>query len=97
MALSLILHHLSALEAEDEKRFFEAIFQIAPEHWQVSKTVTLAETGVSPAYLRDHLVRCLPPALRPETEILVTHVSADAAWNALPAVGEQWVRDALAP
>ena len=97
MPLSLILHDLSALDPEDEKRFFESIFQIAPEHWQVSKGATLAETGVSPAYLRDHLVRTLPPAVRKATQLLVTHVSADAAWNALPAVGEQWVQHALAP
>lgn len=97
MPLSLILHDLSALDPEDEKRFFEAIFQIAPEHWQVSKAATLAETGVSPSYLRDHLVRTLPVAQRRATQLLVTHVSADTAWNALPAEGEQWVRDALAP
>ncbi|MFC7475291.1 hypothetical protein ACFQS7_13055 [Dankookia sp. GCM10030260] len=97
MPLSLILHDLSALEADDEKRFFESIFQIAPEHWQVSKSATLAETGVSPAYLRDHLVRTLPVPMRAVTQLFVTHVSADAAWNMLPAVGEQWVQDALAP
>ena len=97
MPLSLILHDLSALDPDDQKRFFESIFQIAPEHWQVSKGATLAETGVSPAYLRDHLVRTLPPAARKATQLLVTHVSADAAWNALPAVGEQWVQDAMAP
>lgn len=97
MALSLILHDLPALEPEDEKRFFESIFQIAPEHWQVAKGATLAETGVSPAYLRDHLLRALPPAARGATQLLVTHVSADAAWHALPSAGEQWVRDALAP
>jgi hypothetical protein len=97
MPLSLILHDLSALDPEDEKRFFESIFQIAPEHWQVSKGATLAETGVSPAYLRDHLIRTLPAPLRETTLLMVTHVSADAAWNALPAAGEQWVRDALVP
>lgn len=97
MPLSLILHDLSALDPEDEKRFFEAIFQIAPEHWQVSKAATLAETGISPAYLRDHLVRTLPVSKRKETQLLVTHVSPDSAWNALPAVGERWVQDALAP
>jgi hypothetical protein len=97
MPLSLILHDLSALDPEDEKRFFESIFQIAPEHWQVSKGATLAETGVSPAYLRDHLLRTLPPAVRGTTQLLVTRVSADAAWHALPAAGEQWVQDALAP
>lgn len=97
MPLSLILHDLSALEPDDEKRFFESIFQIAPEHWQVSKGATLAETGVSPTYLRDHLVRTLPPAMRGTAQLLVTHVSADAAWNALSPAGETWLQDALAP
>jgi hypothetical protein len=97
MPLSLILHDLSALDADDEKRFFESIFQIAPEHWQVSKGATLAETGVSPAYLRDHLIRTLPATKRAATQLFVTHVVTDAAWNALPPEGEQWVRDALAP
>jgi hypothetical protein len=96
MPLSLILHDLSALAPDDEKRFFESIFQIAPEHWQVSKGATLAETGVSPAYLRDHLVRTLPVSVREVTQLLVTHVSVDAAWNALPVVGEQWLQEALA-
>ena len=97
MPLSLILHDLSALDADDEKRFFESIFQIAPEHWQVSKDATLVETGVSPVYLRDHLVRTLPVSARGVTQLLVTQVSTDTAWNALPAAGEQWVQDALAP
>ena len=97
MPLSLILHDLSALDADDEKRFFESIFQIAPEHWQISKGATLAETGVSSAYLRDHLVRTLPVSVREVTQLLVTQVSTDAAWNALPAAGEQWVQDAMAP
>ena len=66
-------------------------------HWQVSKGATLAETSVSPAYLRDHLVRTLPADMRKVTPLLVTHVSADTAWNALPAVGVQWLQDALAP
>jgi hypothetical protein len=71
--------------------------QIAPEHWRVTKSATLVETGVSPAYLRDHLMRMMPAARRPDTLLLVTHVPADAAWNALPEAGEQWLRDALAP
>ncbi|RAI60774.1 hypothetical protein [Roseicella frigidaeris] len=97
MALSLILHDLAALESEDETRFFEAIFQIAPEHWRLSAGATLLETGVSPSYLRDHLLRALPEPLRSMTQLLVTRVSADAAWNGLPTVGEQWLKDALAP
>lgn len=97
MALSLILHDLSALDPDDERRFFEAIFQIAPEHWRVSDGATFAETGVSPAYLRDHLVRALPADRRSGTQVLVTRVGPGASWNALPAEGEQWLRDMLAP
>lgn len=97
MALSLILHDLAAIEADDETRFFEAIFQISPEHWRLSAGATLLETGVSPSYLRDHLLRALPEALRGMTQLLVTRVSGDTAWNGLPAVGEQWLKDALAP
>ena len=52
---------------------------------------------MSGVYLRDHLLRSLPVAARGTTQLLVTHVSADAAWNALPAVGEQWVQDVLSP
>jgi hypothetical protein len=96
MALSLILHDLSALEPDDEKRFFEAIFQIAPEHWRVSQGATLLETGVSPGYLRDHLVRVLPAERRSGTQLLVTRIAADTAWNALPVEGEEWLRDTLA-
>ena len=95
MPLSLILHDLGGLDPEDEKRFFESIFQIAPEHWQVAKGVTLAETGVSPAYLRDHLLRALPVTARDTTELLVTRVAPDTAWHGLPAAGEQWLRNGL--
>ncbi|TCZ58766.1 hypothetical protein EXY23_16280 [Roseicella aquatilis] len=97
MALSLILHDLSGLEAEDEKRFFEAIFQIAPEHWRVTEAATLLETSVSPAYLRDHLLRALPQDSRAGTQLLITRVSPDTSWHALRPDGEQWLREALAP
>ena len=97
MALSLILHDLSALEPDDEKRFFEAIFQIAPEHWRVSDGATLLETGVSPAYLRDHLVRVLPAERHSGTQLLVTRIAADTAWNGLSAEGERWLREVLVP
>ncbi|MEN0075134.1 MAG: hypothetical protein AAGC69_12160 [Paracraurococcus sp.] len=97
MALSLILHDLAAIESEDETRFFEAIFQISPEHWRLSAGATLLETGVSPAYLRDHLLRARPEELRSAAQILVTRVSGDTAWAGLPTVGEQWLKDALTP
>ncbi|MDO9710326.1 hypothetical protein [Paracraurococcus lichenis] len=96
MALSLILHDLTGLAPEDEKRFFEAIFQVAPEHWPMDRRTTLVVTGVSPTYLRDHLVRAVPAAARPGLRLVVTHVPADAAWHALPPEGEAWLREALA-
>jgi len=97
MPLSLIVHDLAGLPPEDEKRFFEAIFQIAPEHWRVTEGVTLAETGVSPAYLLEHLLRCLPQGARAGTLLVTSRVPDDAAWNALPAAGETWLREGLAP
>ena len=97
MALSLILHDLAGLAADDEKRFFESIFQIAPEHWRIAPGATLAETGVSPAYLRDHLLRTLPIEARATTMLLISRVSADAVWHAVPPEGETWLGDAMAP
>ncbi|MCB4822062.1 hypothetical protein [Roseicella aerolata] len=96
MALSLILHDLSGLTPDDQKRFFEAIFQIAPGHWQVAPGATLAETGVSPAYLRDHLLKAVPPAQRAGTRLLVTRTSPDTAWHALSPEGEDWLREMMA-
>ena len=95
MALTLILHDLSGLGPEDEKRFFESIFQIAPEHWRLADGATLAATGVSPGYLRDHLLRALPGETRGGVQLLVTRTSPDLAWQALPAEGEAWLREML--
>lgn len=97
MALSLILHDLSGLGPDDERRFFEAIFQIAPEHWRVTDGATLLETGVSPSYLRDHLVRTLPAEQREGALLLVTRVAPDTAWSALRPDGEEWLRRLLEP
>lgn len=95
MALSLILHELPGLGAETEKLFFESIFQIAPGHWRVSPGVTLVATGVSPAYLRDHLLRALPAEARGAVRLLVTRAAPDIAWHALPDDGEAWLREVL--
>jgi hypothetical protein len=94
MPLSLILHDLAGLAPDDEKRFFEAIFQIAPEHWRILPGTTLVSTGVSPAYLLDHLLRALPPEARAGTLLVTSRVPEDAAWHGLPAEGASWVRDA---
>lgn len=95
MALSLILHDLSGLSPDEEKRFFESIYHIAPEHWRVSEDATLAATSVSPAYLRDHLLAALPAEARPTARVLVTRTAPDLAWNGLSQEGEAWIREVL--
>ena len=95
MSLSLILHELSALGPEEEKRFFESIFQIAPEHWRLAPGATLAATGVSPAYLRDHLLRAVPEQARADIRLLVTRAPPDLAWHGQPSEGETWLREVL--
>ncbi len=54
----------------------------------VTDRVTLVATGVSPAYLRDHLLRALKKEDAPDTMLAVTQFSADAAWHNLPPDGE---------
>jgi hypothetical protein len=96
MSLCLVLHDLGDASATAEKVFFEAIFEIAPEHWRVTGQATIVATGVSPAYLRDHLLRALKKEDAPDAMLVVTQVSPDAAWHKLPAEGETWLRDLMA-
>jgi hypothetical protein len=95
MPLCLVLHDLGNAPAAAEKAFFEAIFEIAPEHWPITNRATMVATGVSPAYLRDHLLRALKREDAPEVMLTVTQVSADAAWHNLPAAGDAWMREML--
>lgn len=96
MSLSLVLHDLGGAPAAAEKVFFEAIFEVAPEHWRVAGRATLVETGVSPRYLRDHLLRALKKEDAPAVMLLVLRVPPDIAWHNLPAEGEAWLQAILA-
>ena len=61
MPLALVIHDLPAGSAA-VKALFDAIYEIAPAHWPMSEGALLAATGVSAAYLRDHLLRALKEA-----------------------------------
>jgi hypothetical protein len=95
MSLCLVLHDLGAAPASAEKVFFEAIYEIAPEHWPITPRAVLVATGVSPAYLRDHLLRALKKEEAPDVVLTITRVPADAAWHNLSAEGEAWLREML--
>ncbi|MBL6457473.1 hypothetical protein JMJ55_19250 [Belnapia sp. T6] len=95
MSLCLVLHDLGDAPAAAEKVFFEAIYEIAPEHWPITPRAVLVATGVSPAYLRDHLLRALKKQEAPDVVLTITRVSPDAAWHNLPAEGEEWLRRVL--
>ncbi|MDB5374869.1 MAG: hypothetical protein JWP04_3511 [Belnapia sp.] len=96
MSLCLVLHDLGDASAAAEKVFYEAIFEIAPEHWPIAARVTLVATEVSPAYLRDHLLRALKKEDTPDVMLTVTRVSPDAAWHNLSTEGDAWLRKILA-
>jgi hypothetical protein len=96
MSLCLVLHDLGpAASADVEKVFFEAIFEIAPEHWRITGEAVLVGTGVSPAYLRDHLLRTLKKQGVQPAMLLVTRVAADMTWHGLSPEGETWLREVL--
>jgi hypothetical protein len=92
----LVLHALEGLAPPARKSFFDSIFEAAPEHWPLHPGATLVATGLSPAYLRDHLRRALDRAGAPEVLLLVSPLSADPAWAGLPPEGEAWLREVLA-
>jgi hypothetical protein len=95
MAMCLVLHDLAGVPAAAEKAFFEAIFEIAAEHWRVTPGAVLVGSGVSPGYLRDHLLRALATQDSVPALLLVTRVAGDLAWMGLPPEGETWLREAL--
>jgi hypothetical protein len=95
MSLCLVLHDLAGVPAAAEKAFFEAIFEIAPDHWRVTGEAVLVGTGVSPAYLRDHLLRALKQQGARPAMLLVSRVPGDLASHNLPAEGEAWLREVL--
>ncbi len=94
MPLALVVHDLPAGSAA-AKAMFDAIYEIAPEHWPMSDQTLLAATGVSASYLRDHLLRALRAAGHGDGLLLVTRLGAQAAWSGLPADGEAWLREVI--
>jgi hypothetical protein len=89
-----VIHDLSARQAADA--LFAALYEIAPEHWPVTAGAVLADTGVSPAYLREHLLRSLEVRGQKAGLLLVTRLCDAAAWANLPAEGEAWLREVMA-
>jgi hypothetical protein len=94
MPLALVVHDLPAGSAA-LKAMVDAIYEIAPEHWPMSDSALLAATGVSPSYLRDHLLRALRAQGHRAGLMLVSRLGTNAAWTGLPADGEDWLRQAL--
>ncbi|MBX6743316.1 MAG: hypothetical protein QJR07_05220 [Acetobacteraceae bacterium] len=95
MSLCLVLHDLGGAPADAEKAFFEAIYEIAPDHWPVTGRAVLVGTEVSPAYLRDHLLQALAPTGTQPALLLVTRVPRDLAWHNLPSDGVAWLQEML--
>jgi hypothetical protein len=93
MPVALVVHDLPP-GSDAAKVMFEAIFEIAAEHWPVAEGVVLAVTDVSPAYLRTHLLREMTVRGQQPGLILVSRLS-ETAWANLPAEGEAWLRDVL--
>ena len=94
MPLALVIHDLPNGSAA-AKALFDAIYEIAPGHWPVTEGAALVETGVSPTYLRDHLLRALKGRGETAGVLLVSRLGTNAAWANLPSVGEAWLRDTL--
>ncbi len=95
MSVCLVLHDLADASAEAEKAFFEAIFEIAADHWRVTPEAVLVGAEITPAYLRDHLRQALASVGVVPALLLVTRVSEDLAWAGLPAASEAWLREML--
>ena len=91
MPLALVIHDLPPGSAAAQA-MFDAIYEIAPEHWPLADGAVLVVTGVSPGYLRDHLLRALNTKAG---LLLVSRLGEKAAWANLPAEGEAWLREAL--
>ncbi len=94
MSLALVIHDLPA-GSTAAKVMFDAIYEIAPAHWAVTEGAVLAETEVSPTYLRDHLRRALQVKGEPACLLLVSRIGTNAVWSNLGSDGEAWLRDTL--
>lgn len=95
MAACLVLYDLGVASAEAERAFFDAIYEIAPDHWRVAPNTVLVGTAVSPGYLRDHLLHALAAKDAVPALLLVTRLSGDSVWSALSPEGEDWLREVL--
>ena len=93
MTTCLVLHDLGPITAKAEQAFFEAIFEIAPEHWRITGGATLAATDVSPRYLLAHLERVLKQHGVTGVPLLVTRVSPDMVWGSLSPEGAAWLAE----
>ena len=91
MPICLVLHELGRAGETAEQALFGAVFEVASSHWRVTPSATLVGTDVSPAYLRDHLLRALRDAGAPAELMLVTPLPAGAAWHGIPPEGEEWI------
>ncbi len=92
MPICLVLHKFDHAGPGAEQALFGAVFEVASSHWRVTRSATLIGTDVSPAYLRDHLLRALADAGAPPSLLLVTPLAAGAAaWHGIPPEGEEWI------
>jgi hypothetical protein len=91
MPICLVVHELGLAGPGAEQALFSAVFEVSSSHWRVTPTATLVGTDVSPAYLRDHLLRALDDAGAPPALMLVTPLAAEAAWHGVPPEGEEWM------
>lgn len=91
MPICLVLHEPGLTGDAAEQAFSGAVFEVASSHWRVSPGATLVGTDVSPAYLRDHLLRALKGAGAPASLLLVAPLDAGAAWHGLTREGEEWI------
>ena len=91
MPICLVLHELGLAGPKAEQALFDAVFEVSSSHWRVTPGATLIGTDVSPAYLRDHLLRALDGAGAPPGLLLVTPLADGAAWHGIPPEGEAWI------
>ena len=91
MPICLVLHELGRAGQAAEQALFDAVFEVASSHWRVTPSATLVGTDVSPAYLRDHLLRALRDAGAPAGLMVVAPLAGQAAWHGIPPEGEEWI------
>jgi hypothetical protein len=101
MALHLVIHRPEAppdsgIAAAIRAALIDAAWEIADSHWSPTAEALLVSTDLSAAYLVAHFRAGL--ARRGHDNpgmLLVTPVTAAAAWCGLPQDGEEWIRGLL--